>query len=92
MIVADGEVNLLDAGMGTDTISYAGDSTEIVIDLSKQYTVTNGAFVGAAAVPGAGGNAQGDKLSGFENAVGGSGNDTITGTSANNVIEGGAGQ
>ena len=72
---ADGD--LLDGGAGTDTLSYAGDSAGVTVNLA-----TNAA---------SGGHAAGDVISGFENLTGGSGNDVLTGTASNNILIGGAG-
>jgi len=68
----------IDGGAGTDTISYSGSAQAVIIDLSDNAVE-------------AGGDAQGDKLSNFENVVGSANNDTITGDANANVIEGGAG-
>ena len=67
----------LNGGTGTDTLSYAGSQAAVTVDLSTN-TVS-------------GGDAQGDSVSSFENALGSSFNDTLTGSSAANKLEGGDG-
>ena len=64
----------MNGGGGIDTLSYAGDSTGVVINLS-----TGTADFGDAA---------GDVFSGFTNVIGGSGDDTLGGNAAGNVLEG----
>jgi len=67
----------LDGGAGGNTLSYAGSAAGVTIDLA------------AATV--AGGDATGDTVANFANAVGSSGNDLILGSSGANRIEGGGG-
>lgn len=83
--------DILVGGAGVDTVSYA-TSGAVSVSLLKQgtYNATTGKFTGQAQA-GAGGDAEGDMLSGFENIVGSSGNDTLIGDNNANVIEGGAG-
>ena len=64
-------------GGGNDTLSYAGSGGGVTIDLA-----TNSA---------SGGDAAGDHIGGFENVVGGTGNDRLTGDDAANHLDGGAG-
>ncbi|WP_198378681.1 Hint domain-containing protein [Neoroseomonas rubea] len=67
-------------GGGIDELSYASDTTGVNVDL----------YTGAAS----GGDAQGDRIGGnqFENLRGGSGNDTLSGSShRDNRLWGGAG-
>ncbi len=59
---------------GSDTVSYEGETEDVLVDL------------GAGAASGAGiGN---DALDSIENAVGGSGNDTLIGSDADNQLSG----
>lgn len=74
-IIGDGANNTLNAGAGVDTISYASSIAAVTIDLA------------AGSASGAGT----DTLVGFENATGGSGNDTLTGNAGANVLDGGSG-
>lgn len=68
----------LDGGDGSgDVVSYASSTAGVVINLS-----TNSA---------SGGEAEGDRISGFEHIIGSSAGDTLTGTSGNNSVEGGGG-
>ncbi|WP_262028904.1 calcium-binding protein [Microvirga sp. Mcv34] len=67
----------MDGGDGIDMLDYRGDTAGVYIDVR-----TNSAFYGEAA---------GDVISGFENVVGGSGNDTIYGSHDANMIWGGGG-
>ncbi|WP_439817174.1 beta strand repeat-containing protein [Zavarzinia sp. CC-PAN008] len=64
----------LDGGSGIDTLSYAPTSAKVVINLLAQTA--------------SGGAAQGDVIAGFENAVGGSGADTLTGSNGANRLTG----
>lgn len=88
--VLDGSVgdDTLDGGLGADTlqgssgtntVSYAGRPEAITVDLALASTVGQGAAD------------EGDKLSGFLNAVGGTGNDTLSGTTGLNRLDGGLG-
>jgi Ca2+-binding RTX toxin-like protein len=63
-------------GAGSDAISYADDTAGVTIDL------------GAGTSSSSGGTAT---FTSIENATGGSGNDTLTGNSANNVLDAGFG-
>ncbi|KAA0568850.1 FG-GAP-like repeat-containing protein, partial [Azospirillum sp. Sh1] len=69
--------DLLDGGSGTDTVSYAGASAAIHVDL--------------AAGRGYSGDAKGDILIAIENLEGGSGNDTLEGDATANWLIGGSG-
>ncbi|MGF6232295.1 Ca2+-binding RTX toxin-like protein [Inquilinus ginsengisoli] len=66
--------DVLVGGFGIDTAAYDEGGVGVVVDL--------------AAGTGAGGNAQGDTLSGIENLTGGLGADRLTGSSAKNVLQG----
>ncbi len=67
----------LKGGAGSDWVSYAGSAGGVSIDLGSSKV--------------SGGDALGDTISGFENAIGGSGNDAITGSAGNNRFIGGLG-
>jgi Ca2+-binding RTX toxin-like protein len=67
-------------GAGTDTINYSGLTTNLNVTLNLNNQVVVG---------GSGTNT--DVIAGIENFIGGSGNDTITGDSLSNALNGGAG-
>ncbi|ASU41308.1 hemolysin D [Herbaspirillum sp. meg3] len=79
--VGNASANTFDGGTGgSDTVSYAGSSAAVTVNLS----------VGGGA--GSGGFAQGDTYISIENVIGGSGNDFLTGaTTGVTVLTGGAG-
>lgn len=70
-------INNINGGTGTDTISYAGSSAAVTVNL---FTNVN-----------TGGYAASDTLSGIENIIGSTYNDTLSGTLEANNINGGAG-
>ncbi|WP_422368596.1 Ig-like domain-containing protein [Pelagibius sp.] len=67
----------LDGGAGNDTASYEGSGLGVSIDLETGL--------------GAGGDAEGDRLSSIENLMGSGFDDTLAGDSGDNVLDGGAG-
>lgn len=68
----------LDGGGGLlDLVSYESSTVAVKVNLSTQTA--------------SGGDAQGDVLSGFERALGGQGNDTLAGSTDDNLIGGGDG-
>ncbi len=69
--------NRLDGGLSIDTLSYASDTVGVNVRLDGSIA--------------SGGNAEGDQILGFENLMGGAGDDTLGGSSGANIIEGGAG-
>ena len=71
--------DLIDGGSGIDTVTYSFYSGPIVADLSTNQV----SFPGNSTLV--------DTLSSIENVIGGSGNDTIIGNSADNNLYGGAG-
>jgi Ca2+-binding RTX toxin-like protein len=68
----------LDGGAGTDTLSYESRSSSVIVNLG----VTTAQAIGGSEI---------DTAINFENLIGGSGNDTLTGSLNNNVLDGGAG-
>jgi len=70
--------NKIDGSSGIDTVSYAGSSAAVTVNL-------------AATTAQAGGYAAGDTLVSIENIIGSSYNDTLTGSSVANKIDGGSG-
>ena len=69
--------DVLDGGEGVDTLRYEEDIEGVTLNLQTN-TVS-------------GGEAEGDTISNFENAYGGSADDVITGSSGNNTLRGRAG-
>ncbi len=72
----DGD-DALDGGAGIDSVSYSGSTDGVTVDLN--------------AGTGAGGHAEGDTLAGFENVLGSSHDDTISGDGGANILRGQAG-
>lgn len=70
--------DILIGGAGTDTLSYAGASAAITMNLS----LTTAQNTGGAGI---------DTVSTFENIIGSNHNDILTGTSGANTIDGGSG-
>ena len=67
----------LSGGNGIDTLLYSSSALAVNINL----------FTNTAS----GGHATGDVISGFENVVGGAGNDVLTGSALENILAGGQG-
>lgn len=76
--------DILDGGAGLDTVSYDGSAASVFVRLQApgQVAGTQYAF---------GGDAAGDTLTNFENAVGSANDDNILGSLGANVLDGGAG-
>ncbi len=75
-LIASTVANVFDGLGGTDTVSYAGTTARVEINLAL-----GRGFAGAA----------GDTYANIEKATGGSGNDILTGDANANVLNGGAG-
>ena len=77
-------IDTLDGGDGTDTLSYESENTgvAVIIDLDD-------GLGGQTATDGA--NSLLDNIENFENVIGGTGDDRLTGDDNDNVLEGGAG-
>jgi serralysin len=71
--------DIVDGGNGSDTASYAHATSGVTVDL------------GLGIYQAVGGGQGTDILISIENLIGGNGNDTFTGNSANNRLDGGAG-
>lgn len=69
--------DVLDGGAGIDTVSYADDTAGVVVNLVSRTAL--------------GDDSGRDTVKNFENVVGGSGNDSITGNALANDLQGGAG-
>ena len=72
-----------DGGAGSDTVSYATSTTALQINLAIRDA--------KGAVKPTGGLAEGDRLIGIENIIGGSGDDRLTGDGEANTLTGGKG-
>jgi len=74
VIVGNAAITVLTGGTGSDTVGYWSSVGAVTVNLAKQTA--------------SGGDAQGDRISGFEGAAGGFGNDRLIGSSGDNVFEG----
>jgi Ca2+-binding RTX toxin-like protein len=94
-LTGDGEANIIEGrggadvlvgGLGTDTVSYANSAAAVTVDLTRLSFMPglNGSQI-------SGGDAAGDRLSGFENILGSAFNDTLTGDGGQNTLTGGLG-
>ena len=103
-LIGDGATNRLDGGGGNDTIDGgAGDDVLIGgqgadrieggagIDTADYSYSAGGVTVDLSGGPGAGGDAEGDVLSGIENVTGSMFDDTLRGNEGANRLDGGAG-
>jgi Ca2+-binding RTX toxin-like protein len=79
------EDDTLTGGQGNDILSGGRSGTDTVIFGSDSNTVNLGLTTAQATGEGT------DTLSGFENTVGGGGNDALTGSTGNNQLEGNSG-
>ncbi|TMJ05908.1 MAG: hypothetical protein E6G97_01040 [Alphaproteobacteria bacterium] len=79
VIIGNINNNIIDGGAGTDTVDYASATHAITVDLSASVNQATGPDIGT------------DQLVNIENVIGGSGNDTLLGNSAANLLSGGAG-
>jgi Ca2+-binding RTX toxin-like protein len=77
-LVGNAGLDSFDGGEGTDTLDFTYTSSSVDIDLASGLAT----FSGGATI---------ETVVNVENVLAGSGNDTITGTSADNVLHGGAG-
>ncbi|MFZ2949580.1 MAG: Ig-like domain-containing protein, partial [Desulfuromonadaceae bacterium] len=77
ILIGRGGADSLDGGAGHDTVSYAGSSSGVTIDLGA----------GTAS----GGDASGDTITNVENIIGSAHDDVLTGNNTDNSLDGGAG-
>lgn len=86
IIVGNGAANVieggalgdnLNGGLGNDTLSYASSNAGVTVNIGANTA--------------AGGHAQGDTISNFENLLGSAFADTLTGSGVANILDGGAG-
>jgi Ca2+-binding RTX toxin-like protein len=85
-LTGDAGANVLAGGAGADTLTGGGGT-----DTADYSASTAGVTVNLATGLGAGGDAQGDVLSGMENVAGSAQGDVLTGDANANVLDGGAG-
>ncbi|MFO1034633.1 MAG: calcium-binding protein [Hyphomicrobiales bacterium] len=76
IIEGRGGFNTLDGGKGVNTLSYANETADLIINLPVAYAL-HGVFT--------------DTISNFQNVTGGSGDDSLAGDVGNNILKGGAG-
>jgi Ca2+-binding RTX toxin-like protein len=87
-VLDQGKMNMLWDGAGFDTIDGSAQSRDLVLDLRPGYW----GYIGTKAdLISAAGQVTVNFGTVIEAALGGSGNDTLTGNDANNVLTGGAG-
>lgn len=77
VIEGRGGADNLEGGLGQDTVSYQHSPSGVTVNLATGI--------------GAGGDARGDVITGFENILGSAYNDTLTGDEGPNRLEGGGG-
>lgn len=103
-IVGNNDANILYGDAGNDTLS-GGDGDDVIhggagadvmsggsgLDLLSYGGLLDGVTVDLIAGTASGADAAGDSFTGFEGAIGGRGNDTLTGDGGNNLLYGGDG-
>src|SRR6266508_3630140 len=77
VIAGNAGADTLDGAAGTDTADYSADTAGVKANLTTHTA--------------SGGDAEGDTIANFENATGGAGGDSLTGTNTENVLIGNAG-
>jgi Animal haem peroxidase/RTX calcium-binding nonapeptide repeat (4 copies) len=80
-IVAGADPNMIDGGSGSDTVDFSGSTEGVNVDLR----------IALKPIPGLGGYAQGDLISGVENLVGSDFADVLIGNEGDNRLDGGRG-
>ncbi len=86
-LVVDNARDVISGGAGADTVNFSAFTTGLSVNLGNSVAVSVVTGSGTA-------DASSDTLTGIENFTGGSGNDVITGSGTNyviNVLNGGAG-
>ncbi len=91
-LTGDGGANLLDGGAGDDTLAGAGGADTLTggdgIDTADYSMSGGGVSVDLAAATAAGGDAEGDVLSGIENLTGSDHDDLLVGDAVGNLLDG----
>lgn len=82
--------DLIDGGDGYDTLSYAASTAGVSINLTP-VSIPGAPPEDAQLLPGAGGDAEGDIITGIEALIGSDFADTLVGSAGDNLIDGGAG-
>jgi Ca2+-binding RTX toxin-like protein len=77
LIAGNAGADVLDGDAGADATDYSADTAGVKVNLAAQAA--------------SGGDAEGDTIANFENATGGAGGDSLTGTDTENVLTGNAG-
>ncbi|WP_372395100.1 calcium-binding protein [Azospirillum sp. HJ39] len=94
-LTGDAGTNRIDGSGGDDTLAGLGGADSLIggdgIDSADYSASAGGVTVDLAAGTGAGGDAEGDSLSGIENVTGSAQGDRLTGDGAANSLDGGAG-
>jgi Ca2+-binding RTX toxin-like protein len=80
-LVAGAGPDMIDGGDGNDTVDFSGSAEGVNVDLRTALKP----------VPGLGGYAQGNLISGVENIIGSDFSDTLTGDEEDNCLDGGDG-
>lgn len=86
-LTGNGSSNVIEGGAGNDTLNGAGGTDTLSYEHATSGITINLATATAQATGGAGS----DTISNFENILGSAFNDTLTGNTAVNIIDGGAG-
>ncbi len=77
-ILVGADPEIIDGGSGTDTVVFIGSKEGVKVDLG----------VALKPIPGLGGYAQGDLISGVENVIGSGFSDTLIGDAGDNRLDG----
>ncbi|NUB11172.1 hypothetical protein FW320_34185, partial [Azospirillum sp. Vi22] len=95
ILIGNGSSNRLDGAAGNDTLIGGSGADQLIggigTDTADYSASTTGVAVNLATGVGAGGDAEGDALSGIEDLIGSAHNDRLTGDGADNVLIGGDG-
>jgi von Willebrand factor type A domain/RTX calcium-binding nonapeptide repeat (4 copies)/FecR protein len=91
LLIASPGKDTLEGGSGIDTASYSTSTAALGINLDDAGNATTDSSGGKPSDGEVAGDALGDRLSGIENLVGGSGDDYLAGNSSDNTLIGNAG-